>query len=484
MQQKLTDTTLLTQLREKTDNRISQIHNTPNMQIPTDATVYYVSNKGDDNNDGKTPDTAWATLQKVSEAELNPGDYVLFERGGYFRGAMTAKDGVTYSAYGEGEKPVICGSTEDGADPSKWTEVAKNIWVYETVFEKDIGTIVFNHGEAYAVKWLVYKNKEGVLQEFKRKTLWNGVTTLTEDLHFWHNNAGYEGTDRKVYLYSEKNPGERFSSIEFLRRVNGIGISGDNVTIDNLAIKYVGAHGVGSGTKNGLTVQNCEFKWIGGSIHFVFSGYQGTQMDRPVRFGNGVEIYGGCRDYTIKDCYFYQIYDAAITHQYNFADSPGSMKDFGHYNVLYKDNVMEYSVYSIEYFIGNVPADNVSHYDNVVYDGNLMWYAGEGLGSQRPDETQCSHIKGWGHHNPVKNFVIKNNALVYSTSMLIHTSYRNINDNGEIGVKLENNVLIGKEGQKFGMFGYNTQDKTTDYVPGIEDYLKDFTNGDKFYFVD
>ena len=482
---KLSDTKLLTNLRKKTDKQIAYINSTPNMQIPAGATVYYVSNKGNDKHDGKTPATAWATLEKVSNAALNPGDYVLFERGGYFRGIMTAKTGVTYSAYGEGEKPIICGSPENGADPSKWTEVAENIWRYETVFDKDVGTMVFNHGEAHAVKWLVYKNKDGALEEFKRKILWNGVTTITEDLHFWHNNAGYSGSDYKVYLYSEQNPGERFESIEFLHRVNGVGVSGDNVTIDNLCVKYVGAHGIGAGTRKDLTVQNCEFMWIGGSLHFVSYGHQGTQMDRPVRFGNAVQIYGGCDGFEVSNCYFYQIYDAAVTHQYQYDEGATDTNDIGHYNVLFKDNVMEYCVYSIEFFLGRIPTGNPSHYDNVVYDGNLMWYAGEGLGAQRPDTEQPAHIKGWGHQNPVKNFVIKNNVLVYSTAMLIHTNFTNINENGEIGVKLENNILIGRDGQNFGMLGFGKTDSdTTTYTSGIQGYLKNFTNGDEFYFID
>jgi hypothetical protein len=111
-----------------------------------------------------------------------------------------------------------------------------------------------------------------------------------------------------------------------------------------------------------------------------------------------------------------------------------------------------------------------------------MWYAGEGLGSQRPDNTSPAHIKGWGHINPVKNFVIKNNLLVHSTSMLIHTSFRNENPNNSIGVKLVDNIIIGEYGQSFGMFGFDTRDKKVNYTSEIEEYLKDFSSGNKFYF--
>jgi hypothetical protein len=196
--------------RNKTDVRIDEIKSTPNMIIPSGVTVYYVSNSGSDSNDGKSPATAWKSLNKVSTAELSKGDFVLFERGGYFRGQLKAQSGVTYSAYGEGEKPIICGSTEDGANKVKWKNVGGNVWEYQTVFWTDVGSMVFNHGENHAIKWLVYKNADGILQEYRTKTIWNGVTSLNEDLHFWH-----DLSKGKIYLYSEVNPGERFDSIEF-----------------------------------------------------------------------------------------------------------------------------------------------------------------------------------------------------------------------------------------------------------------------------
>lgn len=45
------------------------------------GTAYYVSNQGDDGNDGLSPETAWATLARVNQASLAYGDAVFFERG-------------------------------------------------------------------------------------------------------------------------------------------------------------------------------------------------------------------------------------------------------------------------------------------------------------------------------------------------------------------------------------------------------------------
>ena len=64
--------------------------------------------------------------------------------------------------------------------------------------------------------------------------------------------------------------------------------------IDNLCLKYGDCHGVGSGTNEGLTITNCEFGWIGGSIQ----GESIFGRNHPTRFGNAVEIYGGCDGYS------------------------------------------------------------------------------------------------------------------------------------------------------------------------------------------
>lgn len=47
-----------------------------------EGTAYYVSYSGSDGNDGLSPETARATLEKVNTATLLPGDGVYFERGG------------------------------------------------------------------------------------------------------------------------------------------------------------------------------------------------------------------------------------------------------------------------------------------------------------------------------------------------------------------------------------------------------------------
>ncbi|HOD52860.1 MAG TPA: hypothetical protein PLM14_16270 [Candidatus Hydrogenedentes bacterium] len=96
------------------------------------GSAYYVSNKGSDDADGKSPQSAWASLNHVSDAPLQPGDSVLFERGGGWRGTLIPQNGsldapITYGAYGEGSKPLLMGSLERN-DPADWEDMGNNIW--------------------------------------------------------------------------------------------------------------------------------------------------------------------------------------------------------------------------------------------------------------------------------------------------------------------------------------------------------------------
>ena len=62
-----TDVTYLKELDELRKDLIELI--LTNTETPEfSGTAYYVSNSGDDNNDGLTKETAWATLAKVANA--------------------------------------------------------------------------------------------------------------------------------------------------------------------------------------------------------------------------------------------------------------------------------------------------------------------------------------------------------------------------------------------------------------------------------
>jgi hypothetical protein len=82
------------------------------------AATYYVSPTGSDTNDGTTELTPWQSAAKVSSLTnlLQPGDSVLFERGGVWRQQLkvprsgTNGNPIVFGAYGSGAKPRFMGS--------------------------------------------------------------------------------------------------------------------------------------------------------------------------------------------------------------------------------------------------------------------------------------------------------------------------------------------------------------------------------------
>ncbi|WP_158557077.1 right-handed parallel beta-helix repeat-containing protein [Mucilaginibacter conchicola] len=98
------------------------------------GTTYYVDSKGNDNNSGKSPDKAWATLKKANEAVLMPGDKVLFIKGASWYGTIipnrssysTSSNPVTWSSYGTGANPLISGFIK----ASGWVNKGGGIWSF------------------------------------------------------------------------------------------------------------------------------------------------------------------------------------------------------------------------------------------------------------------------------------------------------------------------------------------------------------------
>lgn len=100
---------------------------------PVRATTYYVSPSGNDANPGTTQAQPWATITRVNQLSFSfqPGDQILFQRGGTYRGTLviasngTASQPITVGSYGTGSKPVISGAVP----VTSWTPYQGNIWV-------------------------------------------------------------------------------------------------------------------------------------------------------------------------------------------------------------------------------------------------------------------------------------------------------------------------------------------------------------------
>ncbi len=440
-------------------------------EVKISGCTYYVSNDGDDTNTGLSPESPWKTLERVSEAELCIGDGVCFRRGDLFRGQVRTRPGVTYAAYGSGEKPRFYGGDKSLADESLWElyDGAHRIWhLTEPIL--DCGSLVFNDGEFHSRKLIPSYKNGGFVCRDDESLPFDMATEMIYDLDMvcfydarltTHPSKGEDfpvpiiddQSFGELYLRCDRgNPAWVFHSIEAMprRRVFVVGGNPD-VTIDNLCIKYAGEHAIagGGGCLKGLRIFNCEIGWIGGSIQHYF----GTDPNYPqggrgtvTRFGNGVEIYGGCDGYTVENCYIYQVYDAAMTHQISTGGSYFQLK-----NIRYANNLVEYCVYSIEYFLEKDPRDTQSLIDGCEISGNILRYAGYGWGQQRHNTDTPAHIKGWSYENTARNFHIHDNIFDRAAYRMIHL----VAKERKSCPQMDNNTYIQHLGYPLGQYGAN-----------------------------
>jgi len=383
--------------------KVINAKNTADNYDLTGKTVYYISPNGDDKNDGLSPKKAIKTLN-ADAVYLNPlksGDVLLFERGGVWRMSNTlkAQEGVIYGSYGKGEKPTFVGSIKNYAKAEYWNASNKeNVWKL-TVADTDIGLIVFNHGEM--VGWKKY----------------NGVTTLENNGDYYYNPK-----DETIYLYFDKgNPGKYFKDIEVCLNKSAIGISQDNVVIDNIRIKYYGRFGISMSGNDNTKITNCEIGFIGGA----------TQSE-TLRYGNCIQQWNSTDKQLVENCWLYQAYDTGLTFQGNDNYETGvnekgenRVGDKVYYkDVSYVNNIIEYCVFAIEVWHGDNGSEHLSKWQNVDISGNVMSQNGYGWSSkQRPDKVGsaiCVRERWFPNATGCK---ITNNIFDMSSRMFVHWSF-------------------------------------------------------------
>ncbi len=479
--------------------RVAEIRASESNVNVTDEKIY-VSSIGNDSNDGKSEQTPVKTISKANEL-VSSGGAVLLRRGDIFRERFSTKAGVTYSAYGSGDKPKVYGSPENGADASKWSLVYKGndgalIWKYANESMKDVGSIIFNNGEGYAVKELPSSKGSQFIVRGSDDKQYVYTEQLDKNFEFFHGansvvSGSYidpVGASGPLYLRCDNgNPGVVFDSVEFAENGHIVRVYGNNVTIDNLCIMYGGSHGIYANTIKNLTVSNCEIGFIGGSVQKY--GYGGRGM--ALRYGNGVEIYGGCDGYTVTNSYIYQCYDAGLTHQYSSDNESIFMN-----NVKYTDNVITDCIYSVEYWLkdGNPEDGNMTGGFNHTISGNIFRRAGFGFGSTRTDTGVARHIASG--ENPFENVSITNNVFDRSEFELVRVCFGDkeasvpyFDGNTYIqgyknklytyGLTNAINGYIVKGSQKSINIYIGDKNAKVFFVPGIQNYTYSFTTDQK-----
>ncbi|MBQ4612654.1 MAG: right-handed parallel beta-helix repeat-containing protein [Clostridia bacterium] len=389
-----------------------------NMPDRTFKNAYYVSPNGDDANDGRTPETAWKTLERVNaleDAEEFHQQAVLFERGGVWRGGIRARSCTTYSAYGEGEKPRIYGSPKNFADESLWTpdETRENVWKLSLADWKgkfdgafinvrdhrpnDAGNVIFIDAQGEVV--MCGKNHEN--------------DDIEKDFDFHHDTE-----NGVLYLWlSGDNPAKQYPQIEIVPNYAIFRCleHHHHITIDNLCLLYANFGVSCSHTAHHITVRGCEIGWIGGCF-----------VGRRERYGNGIELYGDCNDILIEDNWIYQCFDAGYSNQGRTRHE--TRIRFWQRDVMVQNNLIEKCCYNLEIWIGRHDLMR-----DCVYRDNILRFAGYNFErfNRYGSSLRCaSHGCFMYSRKPLINVLIMDNLMDYSYRHMFSVAYPNVNGKG------------------------------------------------------
>lgn len=387
------------------------------------GTTYYLSNEGNDKNDGKTPETAWATLKKLQTATLKEGDGVAFRRGDTFRGNIFARSGVTYGAYGEGHKPRILASY-DGKTYGEWKETdTKNVWVLDKkITERDINVVVFGYDNDAP-----FANKEFSISKLNRNLEFCFMGQIIKEGR----------SDFKLYLYcDEGNPNDVYDVIEISRQVDPLEMASyaKDITIRNIEFIFGSNTYFFTGGKN-IRLEYCVNGWQGG----------GTDSN-GTRLGGGSGAWLECDNLVYDHCYFYQQFDSGVTPQYDYEDkTPSIFKNF-----ITTDCLFETTEYTLEYF--NTQENTLENrFENLYFGYNFCREGGAGFGTKA---SLSSYIKSWGHENTCIDSQIEYNVFDRATALTLEIiGYEQKSSGNVISYKhipkLNNNIYLQAKDKKF-----------------------------------
>ncbi len=412
---------------DKAEQLKNEILGTGDTVVPSGKTVYYVSNSGNDSNTGTSKDKPFATLAKaISKAAA--GNYILLERGGEWRMPSSTNGsgweltkGVTIGSYtgNKGtDKPVLIGSAYNYAEKT-WTEVSDNIW--KTTLDKKgsaniPGNLYFFTNKTDKEPSLVgtiVKDNSPIGQTWNTSTdEWDKVNKTpaemlsrngevyrdydAEEASWLEQLLGISGQKNDVYVYYDGNLTEDFKKIEITESRDlffAADVSG--ITIDNIAIKYVGAHGINLRSCDNATISNCEIGWIGGSP----SGNSAL--------GNGIQFGVEGTNLIATHNYIYQSYDAGITPQ-NWKTS--NLTNYNFANVQITNNLLTNNFDNIEFW-NDDGAMEMTVDGNILKDAAYCWSWNQRIKTGNVSMFGCHIYGGRNAYNDQLELEFTNNIF-------------------------------------------------------------------------
>lgn len=468
--------------------------------------AYYVSSSaGSDGNSGTSPDSPWQSVWQVINADLHPGDAVFFRRGDMWRQQLyQTVPGVTYSAYGEGEKPLFNNSPEDGADPGKWElyhqgDDGRKIWKFYQDMDT-VGGIYLNGTELEAGRVYGYWVGDHYVDlaysydpapdpdNASGWTLHVGgeqrPETSLEDLEFCCM-PDLTGRDYPIDMLGDKspgplylrcdagNPGEVFDSIEFCGSYWPIAVSSDCV-FDNLAIRYwsVFAFWGHPDTDKNVVIQNCE----------VAYGRQNTVGFHQPEPDCGVindAIYGVAQNAVIRHNYIHDNDGSGITFETSPDSRPQSADDgpVAGLSFTCTGNLIERCGACIQLNDGNdwFDFDRITISDNIAADAGCN-HGTDSMGVNSFCPFADLVLGSWGRL-AAKTLEVSGNVFLRSRRYILTCGYDSVyqTDND---VLFHDNVYIQVEDRLFGPNCYGDWFVCSASDQLLQDKLQEYTQGE------
>lgn len=438
------------------------------------GTAYYISEKGADFNSGLTPENPIKTIKQLNRINLQKGDAVFFERGYTYRTpneAIIVKPFVTYSAYGNGKKPVLTRARENSSKKEYWKlyhggKNGEKIWQYT----KEIGDVagIILDDKDFAKRIYELPTKKGWLSlnlekkephkgdrakddatanvEIQSLNKYKSIEeTLTTDKSYvsriniqefkYPINVLNEKETGKLYLrYDKGNPAEYHNDIEIIsiqnnekRDLGGRILDSTEATdyvIDNLSFKYYSTS-IMSGDiikNNNVIIQNSTIEWGGNSLFKIKS-------DEPTNnyflIGDGIYLIG--RNTTFKNNYISNSGNSFV-----LEDFEGPKTKMGTFTI--EENIVENCGQGFR--LGLEKRKRTNSFDKISIKNNIILNSGTGLNNACFEEPVAIDL-GWFKIQYSKEFDISNNIMIGSTMALMR-----IPPTKHVKMEIKNNTFV------------------------------------------
>lgn len=282
----------------------------------TRSKVYVSSSEGNDNNSGSIN----APLRSIEAAPRKNVELYL-KRGDVFYETLCGFENSLISAYGSGEKPIICGF-KILKNPDAWENMGNGVWRLDMrKYENFRGAAKpdkrrMEKLQGFNRVWeRICLDNIGFIYDAKNKVLHGRMVRspdkLERDWDFYVSNcfdpkAIGEDTFRYLFVKLDKNPSEN-SELHFPVSRHAI-FWNKNCEFRDLFVQGFSRHGI-CHAKNSKFI-NIDVDMIGGALQL---GHL-----RWARYGNGVEFWISktpCNNNLVRHCTFSRTYDCGATIQ-------------------------------------------------------------------------------------------------------------------------------------------------------------------------